>query len=391
MRFIFSLILVVCSLVCFASLAAAQCQLATDNPPPPAAEPLDQLDLSIVDGIDPYQAELPQIPPAYSPLMFNRAMAAARDGELELAARIYHFMLKVDPKPIEIYNLSCIYSLMNKPELATAYIEKAVQYGWTNLDAVDADTDFANVRENEAFKAKLAELRQGQAAGAQLRGTLAYASAPVLVPYRLQLPEGYNSEQSYDLVLALHGAGDSADNFTRLWGYFDQPGFILAAPQAPYPLAGQWGGGGNVWFGGLGSQDPDLMREQTISNERYLLGLLYDLRTTHHIRNVYLLGFSQGAVLAYTTALHHPGEIAGIIVFGGALPEEAVSAEEITGGKAVRVFIAHGREDNFEAAQSAHNRLKAAGYAVQLFPFDGGHYINLTALKTAQAWLTNPS
>jgi phospholipase/carboxylesterase len=391
MRFPLILLLIVCTLVSTASIAAAQCQLATDDPPAPQAEPFDQLDLSILDGIDPYLAELPQVPPAYSPLMFNKALAAARDGDLELAARIYQFMLKVDPKPVEIYNLACIYSLMNRPELATAYLEHAVQYGWTDLAVVDTDVDFDNVRDDPAFAAGLAELRQGQATAGQDRGTLGFAAAPVLVPYRIKLPEGYDPQQSYDVVLALHGAGDSADNFARLWGYFEQPGFILAVPQAPYKVAGQWGGGGNVWFGGLADQGPDAMRQQTQANERYLLDLLHEIKAQYKVRNVYLLGFSQGAVLSYATALQHPGEIAGIIVFGGRLSEDLITPEEIANGKPVRVFIAHGREDNFEAAQAAYEQLNAAGYAVQLFPYDGGHYINLTALKTAQAWMTKPS
>ncbi len=391
MRFLLFVVLTVCTLVFTATMVLAQCQLATDDPPPPAADPLDQLDLSLVDGLDPYLAELPEVPPAFAPLMFNKALEAARSGELELAARIYHFLVMVDPKPVEIYNLACIYSLMNRPELATSYLERAVQSGWTDLGVVDTDPDFANIRENEAFMAKLAELRAQQAAQAQLRGALAYASAPVLVPYRLQLPENYDAQQTYDLVLALHGAQDSAENFARLWGYFEQPGFILAVPQAPYPVAGEWGRGGYVWFNGLGGPDPAAVLQQTQTNEQYLLGLLASLRNEHRIRNVYLLGFSQGAVQAYATALHHPDEIAGIIVFGGGVPEEMFSAEELARGKPVRVFIAHGREDHFEAAQSTYDRLNTAGYSVELLPYDGGHYINLTALKTAQAWLSQSS
>ena len=138
----------------------------------------------------------------------------------------------------------------------------------------------------------------------------------------------------------------------------------------------------------MAGQDEAALAVQSASNEEYLLNLIGQLRAQYPIRDVYLLGFSQGAVMSYVTGLRHPEVVKGVIAFGGALPAELFTPEAIAASAPVRVFIAHGREDNFaEGAQGVYDRLLAAGYDVTLHGFDGGHYINLTALKTAQAWM----
>jgi len=73
----------------------------------------------------------------------------------------------------------------------------------------------------------------------------------------------------------------------------------------------------------------------------------------------------------------------------GRLPDGLATPERLAAAAGVRVFIAHGREDSFEVAQSAYDQLTAAGADVTLHPYDGGHYINLTALRAAQAWMTS--
>lgn len=394
MRVVFCIVVSIGVLVFFSSFAGAQCQLVTDNPAPPETISPEQLDLSSVDDVEAYLAELPDIPPIFLPLLFEQALEMARSGDYGRAAKTYQFMLKVNPKPVMLYNLSCIYSLMNKPEWATDYLEKARQYGWTEWDLVDTDTDFDNVRENEQFKAKLEELKANHDEIVQERGSLNYSTAEITIPYRLHLPDGFEPSKQYDLVIGLHGAGDNANNFTRLWGYFENPNFILAVPQAPYVSVGTWGGSGNLWFSNLGGQNPDAIKLQAECDEQYILSLISDLRNTYPVNKVFLLGFSQGAALSYVCALHNPDKIDGIIAFGGAFlqihNEPYFTDGDIANGKPVRVFIAHGRDDRFEeSAQTVYDRLSAAQYDVRLFPYDGGHYINLTALLEAQKWMSD--
>ncbi|MBI3831323.1 MAG: hypothetical protein HY291_17530 [Planctomycetes bacterium] len=50
--------------------------------------------------------------------------------------------------------------------------------------------------------------------------------------YVLVLPEGYDAKKTYEVMLALHGSGDTADNFARCWtSWMGKRDMILAVPE----------------------------------------------------------------------------------------------------------------------------------------------------------------
>src|SRR5450759_60210 len=66
-----------------------------------------------------------------------------------------------------------------------------------------------------------------------------------------------------------------------------------------------------------------------------------------------LIGFSQGAALAYTLALLHPEWIRALAVLSGFMPvgAEDLLARRLLAGKPV--FVAHGRQDNMIPVEQA--------------------------------------
>jgi phospholipase/carboxylesterase len=62
---------------------------------------------------------------------------------------------------------------------------------------------------------------------------------------------------------------------------------------------------------------------------------------------VYLLGFSQGAVMAYDVALTHPAQVRGVLAFSGRIliesREHHAAAAQV---KEVRFFVSHGSRDD---------------------------------------------
>lgn len=50
--------------------------------------------------------------------------------------------------------------------------------------------------------------------------------------YTLVLPEGFDAKKTYEIMLALHGAGDSSENFARCWqSWMGKRDMILAVPE----------------------------------------------------------------------------------------------------------------------------------------------------------------
>ena len=80
---------------------------------------------------------------------------------------------------------------------------------------------------------------------------------------------------------------------------------------------------------------------------------------------VYLMGFSQGSMMAYDLALSYPGRIKGLLALSGKLmPESRKQLKPGTTLSALSVFIGHGSQDNLipeSEANSAFQFFKQAG------------------------------
>ncbi|MEN6533244.1 MAG: 5'-nucleotidase C-terminal domain-containing protein [Bryobacteraceae bacterium] len=117
-------------------------------------------------------------------------------------------------------------------------------------------------------------------------------------PYRIYLPEHYDSNRSYPLVIALHGTtGDEG-------AFFDdpryQPGAIKAAADRHQMLVVCPSGRGAREFRGMAEHDvfaviAEVAREYRIDRNR-----------------LYLTGHSMGGTGAARIALHHPGVFAAV-------------------------------------------------------------------------------
>jgi phospholipase/carboxylesterase len=107
---------------------------------------------------------------------------------------------------------------------------------------------------------------------------------------------------------------------------------------------------------------------------------------------VYLLGFSQGAILSLAVALTEPELLAGVIALSGRIPPEVepwIVAPERTAG--LPIFLAHGRQDGvipFEWAERAQPILERQRVALDYHTYDIDHEIGPQTLDDLTAWLT---
>ena len=102
------------------------------------------------------------------------------------------------------------------------------------------------------------------------------------------------------------------------------------------------------------------------------------------ISRIDLIGFSQGAALAYTLALLYPGRTGRIAALSGFLPrgsEPLVKSQKLTGKQ---FFIAHGRKDNHipvEEARKTAELLKDSGADVRYCESSGGHKVSVNCFS----------
>lgn len=108
--------------------------------------------------------------------------------------------------------------------------------------------------------------------------------------------------------------------------------------------------------------------------------------------NIYLCGFSQGAIMSYAVGLTRPDLVKGIAPLSGRIAKETSSSvsknEDL---KALRVFIAHGDEDkviSVKESRAAKAFFTAKGMETTYVEERKlGHSINQNILKSLLKWL----
>ena len=318
-----------------------------------------------------------------------RAIEAYQAGDFKECARRYLALLRhnVD-EAVSIYNLACCYGLMGEDSLAATNLRRAFDAGFDDIGFVQQDHDFDMVRNSQVFRQVTEEITTIVQARQADRGSIIYLGAPSLMPCRVRLPAGYDHEQQYKLLVALHGRGGDPAQFLST-GLGSLPSDVISvAPQGPYGLL-QGRDIGYAWW----LRDPGEARvrdESRSLTEEFVADITERVRRMYPVSEAFTLGFSQGGALAYTAALRRPDLFDGIVCFGGWLDEDRLTDEKITAAKGLRVFIGHGWEDQaiaFERAVEAKEALAERGYAVTFHPFDGAHELPDKVLNEVAAWI----
>lgn len=179
---------------------------------------------------------------------------------------------------------------------------------------------------------------------------------------------------AHRMLLMLHGwTGDE----NSMWIFTPRlpSSYLILAPRGitPTPLGGYgWERAGNLsWPRAADFQEA--------------IGMLFDL--IHNVSSpgitndqIDLIGFSQGAALAYTMLLQYPEKINKLAGISGFLPaglEQEILEKKLSGKK---VFVAHGREDelvSIDRARTVVRELKSAGAEVLYCEEDVGHKLSL--------------
>jgi phospholipase/carboxylesterase len=351
--------------------------------------------LSDPDSINPYCPNVGNFLDTDLMTLRKKADEAYNSGDFEKSAKYYIALLNYNIKdPNSIYNLACCYGLLGKADLAAKNVERAYKAGFEGLDWIKEDKDFDKVKNDEVFKATIAKLEDEAKKKQAEHGELAYVKSESFMNCYIKLPEGFNPDKSYTLIVGLHGLGSNPENFAQVYKRFENPDFIYAVPQAQYPLVSDMGDQGYSW--GLFTENKDLTEKAKASTEKYIISVIEKMQSKYKIGDVYLLGFSQGAFFTYFTGIEHYDLFKGIICFGGWIEDwfEKELADnkmiDIEKAKHLKIFIAHGTKDNivkFEQGTEARDKLKALGFDVTFYQFDGVHAVPEDAVKEVGKWL----
>ncbi|KAL8786051.1 MAG: hypothetical protein Q9213_003034 [Squamulea squamosa] len=172
-----------------------------------------------------------------------------------------------------------------------------------------------------------------------------------------------------NVLLLLHGLGDTKESFTQLAKQLSLPETSCIAIQAPSPLPFDLGGfhwGDDITFNqSLGTMDYDTGFEKSshILKEDVIRKTLLE-KCGYKPRNILLFGYGQGGMAAIAAALALNTELGGIVSIGGPSPSGSSGALQDEAKNQTPVIVLGG-SSNTLITQSALTSLKKVFHAVE--------------------------
>jgi phospholipase/carboxylesterase len=217
----------------------------------------------------------------------------------------------------------------------------------------------------------------------------ASATAPLSLVHLRRAPQAASAGKP-PLLLLLHGVGSNERDLLSFACALD-PRFLVLSLRAPLERGPDSFAWFNVQFLPQGyAIEPEQLRE---SRDRILAFIDEAVRAYGaDAARVYLLGFSQGAIMSLTTLLSSPSALAGIAALNGRIPPEVIPwiapQAELAG---VPALVIHGTRDSvipIDYARRAREVLEALPVDLTYLEYPLPHTIGERTLAATVAWLS---
>ncbi len=175
---------------------------------------------------------------------------------------------------------------------------------------------------------------------------------------------------SLPLVVAVHGLGDRPESFKGLLADLPVPARIVT-PRAPI----EWNMG-YAWFRvRIRSKNWDALSAGIARAAKQVAVLISHLRQKHPTRGAPILcGFSQGGMISYAVAVHHPETIGLAIPMSGYLPKPLWPTAKKAATEYAPIRALHGEGDALvplQPTREALEHLARLGFDASLTTYPG--------------------
>ena len=192
------------------------------------------------------------------------------------------------------------------------------------------------------------------------------------------------------LLLLLHGYGSNEEDLFSFASELPQDHYVISV-RAPYDLQPY----GHAWYAIHFDADENKFSDniQAKQSVELIAGFIEEIVKQYPIdaKNVTLIGFSQGAILSYATALTYPEKVAKVVALSGYFNKEIMP--EVIDTKAIshlKFFVSHGSVDQVipvEWARKAKPALENLGLEVEYHEYPVGHGVAPQNFFDFKNWL----
>lgn len=209
----------------------------------------------------------------------------------------------------------------------------------------------------------------------------------MVLQYLVREPK-VKSEKKKAIIL-LHGVGSNEQDLFSLANQLPDDFFIIS-PRGQFTL----GAGRYAWYQvDFSTGKPVFNAQQEISSREVIRKFVAQVKHKYNLDEVYLGGFSQGAIMSYSIGFTNPTEVKGIISLSGRLLDEVrpliIKSNNL---QQLKVFVAHGVQDNtlqIQYARDAKSFIEDLKIPLSYHEYQIGHQINGDVLNDLKSWLDN--
>ncbi|RBW70050.1 alpha/beta hydrolase [Bacillus taeanensis] len=207
-------------------------------------------------------------------------------------------------------------------------------------------------------------------------------SSPMI--YELRKPSQIDPNKTYPALFVMHGIGSNEQNMLSLVEGLEDKFFIFSVrghlSQPP--------GFSYFTIQGYGKPHREVF-DQGIRQLTSFIDYASNEYSLDHNR-LYLLGFSQGAIVSMTLGLTLGNRIKGIIALSGYIPRFVKEEYKMKSVDHLSLFISHGQFDNilpFEWGVESKEFFEKFGAQVTFQTYQEGHTVSLENQQNFTSWL----
>ena len=193
------------------------------------------------------------------------------------------------------------------------------------------------------------------------------------------------------VLILLHGYGSNEEDLFSFASELPDEYYVISV-RAPYNLQPY----GHAWYAIHFDADENKFSDDNQAREsRDLIASFIDEITTKYPidkKQVTLIGFSQGAILSYATALSYPEKIARVVALSGYLNENIIAEGfKLKNNQHLQFFVSHGSVDQVipvDWARKAKPFLEKLNFHVAYHEYPVGHGVAPQNFYDFKNWLS---
>ena len=276
-----------------------------------------------------------------------------------------------------LFIISLHYNELNNPEMSGRFFLESLKRATVPFNEEGIDKQFSNVYASNEFQKYLNEALVINKQRRINQGTISYIEITSKIRYRTILPDNFSPDNEYPTVIFMHDSGRfPLENLDGDFGLLRENGIILVVPEAPFPW--EWSILVPTSFSWeIAGRYAEQSNQITMN---HILNLNRAIKGKYNVASMFLAGLSQGGAHALSIGLQNQNSFDGLISFDGDLSLAGNSVVE--NGKIPVLII------STDTDLAAYERLKAKGYKVEKYQFDGDYSITSDTVQKVISWIS---